>query len=273
MVGENEENPAQLNSAVQEKHIPTSNTNPRVFYSGTSVQTLMRNLQPMLREEISALAAPINRLEETIHMLIVEMRLLEAIDRSSSPPSRDPLRAMPFRRETTTPQPSARNLRPSPQLHLGVFGDRSYSEPPRAPLRAPPQAPLEFPPSQPPSPTLPPATQQVHPQNGAHTPADSSRMPPMQMQLFHGKDTENILAWLHSIGQIFLLYNVSEAKKVALASSALRDDAHTFYYYLVVSNGGIDISWPQFEHEFRTKYDKTRARSNRLRYELSSVVR
>jgi len=84
MVDENEEDTAQLDPAVQEELIPTSDTNPRVFYTGTGAQTLLQNLQPMLREEISAIVAPINRLESTIHTLIAEMRLRKAINRSPS---------------------------------------------------------------------------------------------------------------------------------------------------------------------------------------------
>ena len=67
------------------------------------------------------------------------------------------------------------------------------------------------------------------------------------------------------------VYGIPEHKRVTYAANALRDDAATFYYYLVQTNHEQDPSWERFQQEFRLKYDDSQARRNRLRHQLATV--
>jgi len=87
----------------------------------------------------------------------------------------------------------------------------------------------------------------------------NGHVPGIKIPKFHGKDGENVLAWLHTVKQFFQLNGTSEDNKVATASSGLRGDAKSFFYYLVVKNNYKDPPWQFFEQKFIAKYENTAA--------------
>src|ERR1700694_581776 len=88
---------------------------------------------------------------------------------------------------------------------------------------------------------------------------------------FHGKDSENVLSWLHKVENWFLMNGIAEDFKVPAASSLVAGDADNFYYYLVVSNDGTSPNWKQFRHAFIQKYENATARQDLLRQKLRTV--
>jgi hypothetical protein len=99
----------------------------------------------------------------------------------------------------------------------------------------------------------------------------NGRVPGIKIPKFRGKDGENVMAWLHTVKQFFQLNGTSEDNKVATASSGLRGDAKSFFYYLVVNNNYKDPPWQFFEEKFIAKYENAAARADLLRDKLQNV--
>jgi len=131
--------------------------------------------------------------------------------------------------------------------------------------------------------TLPPQSPQdrTPPVRGYTVPPDSTsnggdtsragRIPGIKPQKFYGRDGENILAWLHKMDAVFTANGVPEEMKVANACTLLRDDADSYYYYLVVKNNGIAPSWRDLTRALISKYENTDTRQDALRQKLRDI--
>src|SRR5271156_2248033 len=88
---------------------------------------------------------------------------------------------------------------------------------------------------------------------------------------FHGKDGENVIAWIHQAERFFKLKNTADDRKVDLASFSLEGDAQSFFHYCFIRNNEIDLTWDEFKHALRQKYEVPRMRATLLRDKLESL--
>ena len=93
----------------------------------------------------------------------------------------------------------------------------------------------------------------------------------IKLPSFHGKDGENVIAWLHQAERFFRLKNTAEDRKVDLVSFALEDDAQSFLHYCFIRNNEIELTWEEFKHTFRQKYEVPRMRATLLRDKLDAL--
>ena len=93
----------------------------------------------------------------------------------------------------------------------------------------------------------------------------------IKLPAFQGKDGENVIAWLHQAERYFRLKNTAEDRKVDLISFALEGDAQSFFYYCFIRNNEIELTWDEFQHAFRQKYEVPRMRATLLRDKLEAL--
>ena len=88
---------------------------------------------------------------------------------------------------------------------------------------------------------------------------------------FYGKDSENVLAWLHIVDHYFLLNRTPDIEKVATVHFSLKGGARNFAHVLVVENKGIDPPWDNFRNAFIRKYENAAMRADLLRDKLKAI--
>ena len=93
----------------------------------------------------------------------------------------------------------------------------------------------------------------------------------IKLPSFHGHDGENVVAWLHKAEWYFRLKKTHEDDKVDLISFALEGDAESFFYYCFIVNNGIELTWTEFQHAFRQKYEAPQMRGTLLRDKLDAL--
>src|ERR1700694_856502 len=93
----------------------------------------------------------------------------------------------------------------------------------------------------------------------------------VKLPSFHGKDGENVVAWIHQAERFFRLKNTAEDRKVDLASFSLQDDAQHFFHYCYIKNNEVDLTWDELKHALRQKYEVPRMRATLLRDKLDAL--
>ena len=224
----------------------------RTFYSSTAAGEFFEQLQVVLEAQhtrtLQAQEAFVNQINAPIVALTASIeRLLSTL----SPTRRSP-----------PPLPPDQG----PQTNPATVPERPSEEPPVTPYRS------SIPASRP-SPFLVPPS--VREQTGftsaaAETAASalSGNTSGVKLSSFHGEDGENVVAWLQQAERFFRLKNTPDEKKVDLITFSLEGGASTFYHYCFVSNNRVELTWQEFIHAFRRKYDNPRMRANLLRDKL-----
>src|ERR1700737_2085722 len=93
----------------------------------------------------------------------------------------------------------------------------------------------------------------------------------VKLPSFHGKDGENVVAWIHQAERFFRLKNTAEDRKVDLSSFSLLDDAQHFFHYCFIKNNEVDLTCEELKHAFRQKYEVPRMRATLLRDKLDAL--
>ena len=186
---------------------------------------------------ITALTAPITALTATIEWLLDVM-------------------PAPQRSPTLSPVPSIQR------------------EPPPIPPGKPPVTPYRSPRHLPTPPPAPPACETIaFTFTAAETAASALGRSSSGIKLppFHGKDGENVIAWLHQAERFFKLKNTADNHKVDLISFSLEDDAKSFFYYCFIRNNEVELTWDEFKYVFHQKYEAPRMRATFLRDKLEAL--
>jgi hypothetical protein len=233
--------------------IPPPNPNPpnppqRTFFSSTSAGEFFEQLQAVLEAQhvrtlnaqdafVTQINAPIVALTATIERLLGTM----------PPPQRSP---------TSSPglgDPPPENRRPSYERPVSPYRAQNRPPPPAHPNPARETTAFTF------------AT--------AETAASAlgGQVSGVKLPSFHGKDGENVVAWIHQAERFFRLKNTAEDRKVDLASFSLLDDAQHFFHYCFVKNNEVDLTWDELKHALRQKYEVPRMRATLLRDKLDAL--
>jgi len=154
-------------------------------------------------------------------------------------------------------------LQPPPTGNVLSTGNSAHRQPPPVPTRPP----SERPPSSPqgsrqhsPPPPVPPRKTTTFTLTTAEMTVSGlgESSSGIKLPSFHGKDRENMIAWLHQAEWFFKLKNTADERKVDLISFSLEGDAQSFFHYCFIRNNEIELTWDEFKHAFRQKYEVPR---------------
>jgi hypothetical protein len=105
----------------------------------------------------------------------------------------------------------------------------------------------------------------------ASTSTASSNTSGIRFPTFHGKDGEDVIAWLDQAERFFRLKGTAKDEKVDVATFALREGAKSFFRYCFTRNNRIELTWDEFKHAFTRKYDSPLTQDTLLRQKLRAV--
>ena len=256
---------------------PTPVGNPtqqRTFFSSTSANEFFDRLQVVLTEQHAQTQALVASSNATIVALTAAVqRLVDATIPQRTPsanPSENTFSENPQRFENPTANGPPQNGPPQNGPPPNAPSNSPYFEqPPVFPYRSAyhsttPAAP-------------PPVPPRPHRETTGFTAVDttasalSASTSSIKFPVFHGKDGENVIAWLDQAERYFRLKNTHDDRKVDLASFALEDDAKSFFHYCFIRNNRIELTWPEFKHAFKQKYDVPLTQDSLLRQKLKAL--
>ena len=85
---------------------------------------------------------------------------------------------------------------------------------------------------------------------------------------FHGLDTEHFAPWLYTV-ELYFYTNKLPGDEYFLNGLMLLDgDARAFVYDLMCRSNGNDLSWDEFKHHMRERYDNAELRDEMLTQHL-----
>ena len=235
--------PPDIDPAIPAGQPPPPNTNPqRTFFSSASSGEFFDQLRVVLNAHHAETLRAQESLTATIERLIIAM----------SAPQRPPVVSPP-------PNGAQRTPPPIPQ--------RPPSDtPPVSPYRSPHHVPHTSPP-----PPVRETTAFTHATAETVASALGGSVSGIKPPTFHGKDGENVIAWLHQAERFFKLKNTAKDRKVELISFFLEDDAQSFFHYCFMRNNEVELTWDEFTHAFRQKYEVPRIRATLLRDKLEAL--
>ena len=256
---------------------PTPVGNPtqqRTFFSSTSANEFFDRLQVVLTEQHAQTQALVASSNATIVALTAAVqRLVDATIPQRTPsanPSENTFSENPQRFENPTANGPPQNGPPQNGPPPNAPSNSPYFEqPPVFPYRS---AYRSTTPAAP-----PPVPPRPHRETTGFTAVDttasalSASTSSIKFPVFHGKDGENVIAWLDQAERYFRLKNTHDDRKVDLASFALEDDAKSFFHYCFIRNNRIELTWPEFKHAFKQKYDVPLTRDSLLRQKLKAL--
>jgi len=248
----------------------------RVFYSAASANEFFDRLQVTLAEQHAQTQALVAQSNATIAALTTAVQaFLAAVPLPTSPTQQSAEPGTQSVRESPTPA-----LAPTP-AHIPALAPSELPVSPyhsayRSPVPAPvpPASTFARPaPPIPPAPPLPPLTRETISFTHAETATStlSGNTSGIKLPAFHGKDGENVVAWLHQAERFFKLKGTPDERKVDLISFHLDGDAQSFFHYCYVSNNYVELTWPNFQHAFRQKYEVPETRATLLRDKLKAL--
>jgi len=263
----------------------------RVFYSAASANEFFDRLQVTLAEQHAQTRATLAEQHTQTQALVAQSNatiaalttavqaFLAAVPLPTSPTQRSPELSAQLARESPTPAPAytpapitAPSELPVSPYHSAYRSPAPAFAPPASTVVPPaPPAPPALP--IPPAPPVPPLTRETT--TFTHTETATSTFngntSGIKLPVFHGEDGENVVAWLHQAERFFKLKGTPEDQKVDLISFSLEDDAQSFFHYCYISNNCVELTWPEFQHAFRQKYEAPETRPTLLRDKLKAL--
>jgi hypothetical protein len=249
---------------------PPANPSQRVFYSATSATGFLTDLTATLAKQQKTTLEALREQEAFLQQINASITTLTASlqevlrekRQNGQSPSQSP-------KPSPTDEVEERRRSPTRGLTPGIIPSRSTSPLPPATPEEDEKSPairIRSATRETTASSNDPASTSQQPNSGP-----SARVPGIKLTKFYGDESENVLAWLHSVKQFFKLNGVTNDHKVAVASNALRRGAKSFFHYLVVNSGYKDPPWPVFEQELIAKYENMAVRADLLRDKLQNI--
>src|SRR6202451_4640737 len=238
----------------------------RTFFSSTAAGEFFDNLQVVLdRQHAQTLAAQDALVSSmTISFTGILDRLLG--------PAPVPQRPAPQSPASNPASQAASSQRRSPPPHPITSNERPSEEPPvtayRSPYRDPPP---QDPPLQPAPPPVREQTAFTFATANTAATIPGGGISGIRIPKFLGKDGEDVGAWIRQLERYFRLKNTLEERKVDLATFGLEFGSQYFYEHCYKLNNEIQLTWDEFQHAFRQKYERPRMRATLLRDKLKSL--
>jgi len=248
---------------------PTPNPTQRTFFSTTSASEFFDRLQVILDQQhaqsLLAQEALVARFSEPVLALTAAIQRL--VDTTALPAS-----------SQNTPEPNGGQRSPTGARRVPPpIPPRPPSIAPVSPYRSaysayrsqtPPVPPVPLVPPAPPPPPLRETTAFTLAETASALGGGTSGI---KLPVFEGRDGENVIAWLHQAERFFKLKNTPDDRKVDLISFSLDGEAQSFFYYCFVRNNYVELTWPEFQHAFRQKYEAPQMRATLLRDKLDAL--
>src|ERR1700685_593445 len=235
---------------------PDTNTpaNPiqRTFFSSTAAGEFFDNLQVVLDRQHDRMTDSFTGVLE---------RILGALQ---GPPPQSPVsnpasQASSVQRRSPPPHPITSNERPSEEPPVTAY---------RSPYRDPPP---QDPPLQPAPPPVREQTAFTFATANTAATIPGGGISGIRIPKFLGKDGEDVGAWIRQLERYFRLKNTLDERKVDLATFGLEFGSQYFYEHCYKLNNEVQLTWDEFQHAFRQKYERPRMRATLLRDKLKSL--